>query len=149
MSYYPKVRGTTESEFQIDVVNSGPQIKNQSGTMGVRNGTDSTYANLSANTLASDVTTPVCRLGLVAGSGAGSAGSTGTLRVADGFTLTGRDAGDTADTNILTWSALAVALVSGNAAGAAAAGGLSITAGRSATGTAGAITITGGGFANA
>lgn len=43
------------------------------------------------------------RMGLVAGSGAGSASSTGIMRVFHGWTLLGRNSADGADRNLFTW----------------------------------------------
>ena len=47
----PGISGTTNSTFQIDANNNGPRIKNNAGTLEVRNATDSAYAPLLASSV--------------------------------------------------------------------------------------------------
>lgn len=55
--------GTTQSSFQIDSGNSGPRIKNNSGTIEGRNAADSAYANAHFNGLDLETALPIAEGG--------------------------------------------------------------------------------------
>jgi hypothetical protein len=46
MSLFQRIAGIIGSKLQIDVVNAGPQIKNNSGALDMRNAADAAYINV-------------------------------------------------------------------------------------------------------
>jgi len=68
--------------------------------------------------------TAFLRLGLAAGSGVGSAAAIGTMRVANGFFISGRGPGDTTNTSILTWLSSAITVGQNSFAKVALSSGL-------------------------
>src|SRR5277367_2608736 len=46
MSFFSKLAGIIGSKFQLDVVNAGPLLKNNSGSIDARNASDAAYVNV-------------------------------------------------------------------------------------------------------
>jgi hypothetical protein len=73
--------GTTQTSFQIDSTNSGPRIKNNAGTMQVRNAADSALAALEASTVTASLTGNASTATALAANGANCAAGTFPLGV--------------------------------------------------------------------
>lgn len=111
--------GTSSTVFQVDAGNSGPKIKNSSGTLEVRNAADNAYAPIKGTIITGTEITATTRFygaltGDVTGNVSGTAGGlSGTPALPNGTTATTQSAGDNS-TKVAT-TAYANALVNDTA----------------------------------